>query len=479
MKKTYITTMPDHIGAFLKASECFASLGVNITRVSYNNAVDSHTLFIDADGDEEQLEKADAELKKIGYLQTDKHENSIVLLEFMLRDVPGSVTEVLKLIHRFHLNISYISSQENGSSYQAFKMGLFMENESTLKQFLHEAQELCPVRVLDYNHSERVFDNTIFYQSFVSGLMQLTGLPEEKRDDLLVNSNLVMQMLDEKGLSPFKTFESISRFAELLSACRGDAFLPRISRHSVTEQTEIILIEPPCGSNTAILRSAGEVLFIDSGYALYQEEMQKLFRSLIPEYDQMKKRICITHADVDHCGLLPLFDEILASRKTKDCLELEYNGRNGYREQNPLHKPYISICKALTFYHPPKPDRILAPWDTQADQTNPLEQIGFFDFGELHFEVYQGKGGHLPGETVLIDYAHHLAFTGDIYVNMHGMTREQAAYNQYAPVLMTSVDTDPALCALERTAVLQRLGAGEWKIFGAHGMMKEYNLQVE
>ena len=26
MKKTYITTMPNHIGAFLKASECFISL---------------------------------------------------------------------------------------------------------------------------------------------------------------------------------------------------------------------------------------------------------------------------------------------------------------------------------------------------------------------------------------------------------------------------------------------------------------------
>ncbi len=59
------------------------------------------------------------------------------------------------------------------------------------------------------------------------------------------------------------------------------------------------------------------------------------------------------------------------------------------------------------------------------------------------------------------------------------MTREQAAYNQYAPVLMTSVDTDPALCAAERAAILQRLGAGEWKIFGAHGMMKEYCLQAE
>ncbi len=479
MKKTYITTMPNHIGAFLKASECFASLGINITRVSYNKAVDSHTLFIDADGEEANLRKADSELAKIGYLPTDRNESSIVLLEFMLRDTPGSVTEILRLIHSFQLNISYISSQENGSDYQAFKMGLFVDSEDRLKDFLHKAQELCPVRVLDYNHTERVFDNSIFYQSFVSGLMQLTGLPEEKRNDLLVNSNLVMQILDEKGLSPFKTFDSISRFAELLSACRGEAFVPRVTRHKVAEHTELILIEPPCGSNTAILRSAGETLFIDCGYALYREEMEKLFRSLIPEYDHLKKRILITHADVDHCGLLPLFDEILASPKSKDCLSLEHRGENGFREQNPLHKPYVSICKALTFYCPPDPEKITVPWNPSRDQEKPLEQIGFLDFGELRFEVYQGLGGHLPGELVLIDYQHHLAFTGDIYVNIHGMTREQAAYNQYAPVLMTSVDTDPALCAAERAAILQRLGAGEWKIFGAHGMMKEYCLQAE
>ena len=51
--------MPNHIGAFLKASKCFSELGINITRVSYNKAVDSHTLFIDAEGTEEQLKKAD------------------------------------------------------------------------------------------------------------------------------------------------------------------------------------------------------------------------------------------------------------------------------------------------------------------------------------------------------------------------------------------------------------------------------------
>ena len=77
MKKTYITTMPNHIGAFLRASECFASLGVNITRVSYNKAVDSHTLFIDAEGEPRQLEKADRELEKIGYLGSEKSGNSV------------------------------------------------------------------------------------------------------------------------------------------------------------------------------------------------------------------------------------------------------------------------------------------------------------------------------------------------------------------------------------------------------------------
>ena len=108
--------------------------------------------------------------------------------------------------------------------------------------------------------------------------------------------------------------------------------------------------------------------------------------------------------------------------------------------------------------------------------TEPLTQIGFFDFEELHFEVYEGKGGHLPGEIVLIDYSKHIAITGDIYINTHGLTVEQAEYNQYAPILMTSVDTDSSLCLEERKAIMQRLGVGKWQIFGAHGFKKEYSV---
>ena len=39
---------------------------------------------------------------------------------------------------------------------------------------------------------------------------------------------------------------------------------------------------------------------------------------------------------------------------------------------------------------------------------------------------------------------------------------------------MTSVDTDCKLCTKERNAVLQRLGVGEWSVFGGHGQKKVY-----
>ena len=74
----------------------------------------------------------------------------------------------------------------------------------------------------------------------------------------------------------------------------------------------------------------------------------------------------------------------------------------------------------------------------------------------------------------LTELYRNIAFTGDVYINMHGMTAQQAEYNQYAPILMTSVDTDPKLCNEERTAIIQRLGVGNWKIFGAHGAPKNY-----
>ena len=477
MRKTYVTKMPNHIGAFLKASKCFSELGINITRVSYNKAVDSHTLFIEVDGEQSHLEEANEKLKAIGYLSNGEINTKIVLIEFCLEDKPGSVTSVLELISKFNFNISYISSQENGSDYQHFKMGLYVNNTNDLTEFLAQAEELCEVKVIDYNKTEKVFDNSIFYNSYVDGLVKVMGLSEKKKEDLLVNVNLAMQTLDEQGLSPYKTFDSISKFADLLAESKGNNFNPRITAHDITEKTKITLIEPNCGSNTTIIESDGQRVFIDSGYACYKNEMLDLIKKLIPDFKTRKETLIITHADVDHCGLLNEFDEIVVSQRSFESLNAETDKKAGFRERNYLHLPYVNICKALTAYETVDKDKLRPLWN-KSTLTAPIEQIGFYTIGELNFEVYEGKGGHLPGEILLIEYEHKIAFTGDVFINLAGLTKKQSEYNQYAPILMTSVDTDANLCSKERYAFLQRLGAGTWNIFGGHGGKKEYTPQT-
>lgn len=477
MKKTYITKMPNHIGAFLKASKCFSELGVNITRVSYNKAVDSHTLFIEVEGDNFQLEKANERLKEIGYLSNGEENDKVILLCFRLKDEPGSVSRVLELINEFNLNISYISSQENGSGYQQFKMGLKLSDVKKLSEFILKAQKICEVELVNYSNTERAFDNSIFYNSYVDGLVKTLSLSKDKKEELLVNVNLAMQTLDEKGLSPYKTFDSISKFAELLAAAKGENFKPRITEHIITDKTKITLIEPDCGSNTAIIESDGERVFIDSGYACYKKEMLSLIKKLVPDFKSKKERLLITHADVDHCGLANEFDEVIVSQRSAESLNAEANKTAGFREQNYLHLPYISICKTLTEYRVIEKDKLCPKWN-KSSLSVPIEQIGFYSVGELNFEVYEGKGGHLPGEILLIDFEHRVAFTGDVFVNLNNLTKKQAEYNKYAPILMTSVDTDSELCAKERAAFLQRLGVGKWSIFGGHGQKKEYLAQV-
>ncbi len=462
----------------MQASRCFAKLGINISRVSYNKAVDSHTLFIDVEGTLEALDIADKQLEEIGYLQ-EREETNITLLEFQLENRPGSVTEILEIIEKFNFNISYMSFQEEFGEEQYFKIGLFVDDTDKLDLFIDKARKICKVKIIDYNRSEKIFDNSIFYNTFVTSLIEESGISENKKNELLINANLAMQILDEQGMSPYKTFDSISKFADLLARCRGKSFSPRITSHFITENTGIILIEPPCGSNIAIIKSCENYLFIDTGYAYYKDEMTELFKSLIPEFDKIKKTVVVTHADVDHCGLLPEFDEIILSAKSAESLTAEFEGKDGYREKNRLHKPYIRMCKALTNYAPPNPEKLSVIWNENEPKNGEIWQIGFLEFGDLYFEVYEGRGGHLPGEIILIDYEHHIAFTGDVYINTKDMTYEQKQYNQYAPILMTSVDTDPQMCSAERKNILQRLGAGKWQIFGAHGMKKEYEIALK
>ncbi|MBE6672016.1 MAG: MBL fold metallo-hydrolase [Ruminococcaceae bacterium] len=468
MKKTFMTTMPDQAGAFLKADRCLAGLGLNITRVSYNKAVDAHMLFIEAEGSEESLRLAQRELSKLGYL-TEQHRGSgVILFEFKLKNEAGALYPVTKLVEDFGFNISYMSYTQSEGEYQRFKMGIFIEDPAALSDFMHRASEICPVKVLNYDKSEKVLDNTVFYLSFANEISEKMGFDERAKNRLVVNANRIMQILDEQGNPPYKTFDYIGKFADCIHKGAGEGYVPRVSRLQTAGGIPVLLIEPPCGSNTTVLFLPDRLLVCDGGFPCYEEELLAVLRREIPDFDTCKKEIFLSHGDVDHVGLCDIFDKVHLSANCLENFRRERDGEGAFREENPLHAPYVKISKLLAHYKTPEA-KCFCPIGEKSKPTEALRFAGEMKVGELTFKVYDGMGGHVLGEAIYVEPTHRIAFTGDVLVNLKNFTAEQARFNRLAPYLMTSVDTDPAAAKAEREALMSILTPGLWQIFPGHG----------
>lgn len=472
MKRTFTTIMPDRIGALLEANRCITSLGLNITRVSYNKSVDVHMLFIEVEGQPEQLELAQQQLEQLGYLGKTAPAGSVILLECLLQDRPGTLQPVLELIRQYGFNISYISSQGNGTMYQQFKMGLFVEDSRKISAFLREAALLCDVRVLDYNHSEKLLDNTVFYLNFAEDICRKAALSEENKSGLIVNANRIMQMLDEKNEAPYKTFDYIGKFAEGIHAYKGERFNPRLTRYAFGNKP-CLLIEPQSGSNVFVMDLGSKLLFVDCCFSCYEQELLQVLRRELPDFDRKEKVLLLTHADVDHIGNGSWFSHIYASENACENLRREVRGEPTWREEHPLHRPYVRISKYLSHYRAPDPEKLvsLGQGDIHSDS---LSYMGTFTLEDLCFDIYEGNGGHVKGELVAVERNLRLVFTGDILVNIKGFTPEQAAFNRLAPYLMTSVDTTPDRARKERGALMELLAGEKWYVFPGHGAMMEF-----
>ena len=475
MKKTFTTNMQDKVGSFVKASKIVSELGLNITRVSYNKAVDTHTLFLEVEGDENQLKLASEKLAQNGFLYNELTSGKVVLIEFKLEDKPGVLVPVLDLIGKFNFNISYISSQANGLPHQNFRMGLFIENPDDLTEFLNKASLLCKLKIIDYDSTEKVLDNTVFYLNFANSISEKLKLDNKQKSRLIVNSNLIMETLGSTTRKAQKTFDYISRFADFAVNFKHEKFKPRITCPLHSDKYDIIIIEPPCGSNTIIFSSDNGVLVVDGGFTCYKEETIEIIRSVISDFEKKEKALFLTHADVDHVGLVEYFDKIYATKETIENFVLESQSKPDFRENNPNHAPYVKISKILTSYKPINPKKLTAFDDRNAEANKLLNKVCNFKIFGLNFTIYLGAGGHTKGETVFIEENLKVVLSGDLYINLNDLIIEQKTFNKIAPYLMTSVDTDKELANKERVELFNLVGGNNYLIIGSHGAPKTIN----
>lgn len=475
MKRSFMTSLPDKSGAFLQASRIILAHGGNMVRASYNKAVDAHMLFLDVEGDAEALNAIESELNAAGFLQNES-QVKVVLLEVELPDEPGAVIPVLEALQRRDVSISYLSSQSRGARTAALKMGLYIEEPAVIEALLGELATICPVRILSYDAGEKKLDNTVFYLTLADEMRTLLHLTPEQTKEFIYHANLVMQQLDEKGEPHSKTFEYVSRFAHFVAKYDGAAYECRVSREGLTDRVSATVLEPPCGSNITVLEDASTraLLIVDGGFACYEALTMQTLRALFPDFDSRKKEMLLTHSDSDHTGICGHFDTIWCTRRTADCFAGEHMGLPCPREENPNMLPYYRLSKLITDYQPPRLQSLCLLDVEAGDDAMPLSRVGTFRFGDLNFDVYQGNGGHVPGETVLLDERRRIAITGDDYINIHDMTPPQREFNRLAPYLARSVNQDSAKYHAILGALRGMLDM-DWLILPGHGAIKQRN----
>ncbi len=465
--KTFILRLEDRSGHLLEVSKIISSHNANITRLSYNKVVDQHTVFLEVYASDENIKNLSRELDEKKYLLQNQSEEVDVLLTLQIIDIPGTVTNILEVFEKYDVNISYVNTQENNTSYQYCKIGLYAANSKLIQSVIDEISTFCEITNINYDTNDKIIDNTVFYHNFAMEMEKKLSLTQKETNIFLDNSNKILQILEDKHENYFKTFNYIRKFANYTVDYRKENFNPRISHRNITKNTTVYLIEPPCGGNVYIIKSNSELLFIDSGFACYQDEMKKLIGEIFPDFDNMKKEIVITHADMDHVGITDIFDDIHVSENTFINFKREHEGKKNFREENPLHEPYFKLDRIISRYQPPELTKLRILGNKTNDEA--FEKICDFTFNELSFEVYESNGGHLKGEIILVENDKKIVFTGDIFVNVHGFSPEQYEFNLVAPYLMGSVNSDSKKASQCRKIILNEYpdyllcpGHGEW-----------------
>lgn len=470
MKRSFMTTLPDITGAFLQASRIILAQGGNMTRTSYNQAVDAHTLFLDVEADEAQLQAIEAELTAAGFLQTASHVK-IVLAEFEVQDTPGATIPILETLVRYRIRISYISSQPPSGGTVRLKLGLYVEEPGVIAGLLQELSAFCAVRILDHDAGESHLDNTVFYFTFADEMRRLLRMTQEQTRDFIYYANIVMQRLEDSGEPPEKTFGYISRFAHFVVDHGGTGYDCRVTAQRLTGRVCATVIEPPCGSNITVLEDerTSKLLVIDGGFSYYRHQTMKLLRDLFPDFDLRRREMLLTHSDSDHSGISTAFDTVWCSRRTADCFTSEHLGQPCPREENPNMLPFYRLSNLICDYVPPQLNHLRILDRQPCDDSQPLSPIGTFSFADMSFAVLQGNGGHVPGETVLLDEAHRIAITGDDYINARDCTAPQKEFNRLAPYLARSVNQDSARYRLILQALKDMMDGEGWLILPGHG----------
>ncbi len=472
--RTFTTKMPDKPGAFMLACKVIMKHNGNIIRVSFNRGVN---LFIEVLATREELNAIDKELSEISYVDYLPKEPTILVMSVRIDDVPGALYPVLQIINKYKVNISYLNSVAENKGFQNFNIGMEVENPDTSKKILDEIAKLYPLDVISYNGNNELLDVTVKYIRLSNIIRKLFSLPDEKVSELIKESKEITKILINHKENPKKVFDEVEKLVNFIAFHKDLNFKPKISKIELTKETDLFVIEPPCGSNTYILKNNDSLLFIDTGLGIYSDEMITELREMLPCFFSMEKTILVTHADVDHCGLLSVIEnaKILMSENTSKLLSKITNDEECIKDYDAFSYGYERLSRIISDYMPPNKNMIQIIGKSPKT-INDVALVGSLKFVDINFEIYEGSGGHLKGETILISKNPKIIFTGDVFSNLKELNENMTELDNVAPYLLSNANTDEKKLKITRDKlkeIVKAAGKTGTIVCGGHGAIKK------
>ncbi len=268
----------------------------------------------------------------------------------------------------------------------------------------------------------------------------------------------------------------IRRLWNLSAPFLHDQYTARTSLHCCPDGTRVVCIEPEAGCTVHILLRGNGALFVDAGPRSAEHSLMALAQNLVCDLDKRETDLLITHGDIDHIGAFEPFRHIFCSGIVAGSFQRESEGGPCCRELFDNFRPAYVLYKLMTQYQTPPLQRLQIIGDPQAAPTQGLTPTGVFRWQGLDFQIYQGAGGHVAGEIVLISRPSHLVLAGDLRVNVHDILPAQVQFDQCILALLGSSDINPELAAQERHSLRDLLGPGSWDICCGHGAMLHWDL---
>jgi glyoxylase-like metal-dependent hydrolase (beta-lactamase superfamily II) len=446
--------MPDAPGSLHRAAEIIKKYDGNINRIQYDRRIDPATVFYEVTASDESFEKITRDLAKIGYLQTSLKPLNFLKFCCYLPHKPGALYDFLNFTTSAGANIAFIDFDDKGRHPDRLIVSLNIEQSSVVDQLLDHLKSRYRLEIIEYDTTGKHLDDTVFYVRYAQEIRKLIGESEEDfLLSFLADTNHIVQELMDRGNDPQKVFESILLTGQTLRATTGDTFSAEVQRFPLTETSNLLCFQLPCGGNIFLISTSDENVMIDTGYGIYHDDVMNMLSRYGFLDEQQISRIFITHADADHCGAAGFFKSPVFMHK--DTLEIIKKNNRAYgsrSEYSVLEEFYTKMINLFSGFN--SPEHVQCFTDPPVAMRGFFPVLGIVTIGDLELEILEGLGGHTCGQVYLYSQKTGLLFAGDSVINFSSLTKERANYSSLAAFLVTSVNVDSELAKKERKALL-------------------------